>query len=163
RTRPTSLNRIMEPSFCEMMMREKSSTFVNRPIVRSMISEGPAMKVPPGISMFCRSIELRTCSEVSRSAISRSASSSHRICDLSLHRRWIGIRAQFIDAVNRIDVFFDSLRDRTFYLLRAGAGELHLYGDLRLVGLRHQIDAEFTIRKQAEGNESERHHDRKNR
>ena len=79
-TRATSPNLITDALCCVRMMRVKSETFVRRPIVRRAISEGPATKLPPGISMFWRSMAFRTCSAVNPYAVSRSGSNRSCIC-----------------------------------------------------------------------------------
>ena len=63
-------------------MRSKSRTSLIRPIVRSSISDGPAMNEPPGTSTFWRCTASRTASTVSPYALRRSA----------LSRSWISRR-----------------------------------------------------------------------
>ena len=67
--------------------------------------------------------------------------------NVGLHRGRVRIRAEFVDPVNRIDVLFDFLCDRDLYFLRTGPGKLDVHIDLGLIGLRHQVDAERSIRK----------------
>ena len=49
-----------EPSLYARTIFSNSSTLRSRPIVRIEISDGPAMKLPPGISVFCRATALPT-------------------------------------------------------------------------------------------------------
>jgi hypothetical protein len=64
-TRATSLSRTTDPALYDRTMSSKSRTSRSRPSVRIAISAGPAMKVPPGVSMFCWETALKTCAVVS--------------------------------------------------------------------------------------------------
>ena len=73
------------------------------------------------------------------------------------------LRAQFIDATDRIDCNLDLLRDLRFDFFRAGAGQSHAHIDVGNLGPRHQVDSKSSIRKSSKGDQRHRHHDRKDR
>src|SRR5205823_924935 len=74
----------------------------------------------------------------------------------------IRIRAQLVDSADRVDGFFQRLRQRAFCLLGTCARKVHAHAHSGGFGLRHQVDAECSIRKQPQRDERQGHHDRKN-
>ena len=75
----------------------------------------------------------------------------------------IGVGPQLVDAADRVDRLFDPLGDLGLDLFGAGAGQLDLHVDDRLIGLRHQVEAEVLVRERAEHDERRRHHDGEDR
>ncbi len=78
--------------------------------------------------------------------------------DVDVRVALIGIRAQFVDAFDRIDGCFDGKRERRFDFFGAGTGKLDAYVDVGLLGSWHQVDAKAPIREDPQRHERHRHH-----
>ena len=83
--------------------------------------------------------------------------------DVHLPLALVGVRPQLVDPADRVDRFFDPLRDLGLDLLGARPGKLDLHVDDRLIGLRHQVETEIAVRERAEHDERGGHHDREDR
>ena len=83
--------------------------------------------------------------------------------DVHLRLALIGVRPQLVDAADGVDRLLDPLGDLGLDLLGAGAGKLDLDVDDRLIGLRHQVEAEILVRERAEHDQRRRHHDGEDR
>ena len=89
-------------------MFPKSSTSVSRPIVRSAISDGPVMKVPPGISTFWLTTADRTWSTVRPYAFSRSPFMQE--LDLAVP---IALEGHLADVLDRLEDLLDAASSRS--------------------------------------------------
>src|SRR5262249_12310476 len=73
--------------------------------------------------------------------------------DVRLYVSLVGIRAEFVDAVDGVDGFFDVFSDRRFDFFCARSRELDVHIDIGLIRLRHQIYAKGPVRENAERNQ----------
>src|SRR5262249_21324019 len=69
------------------------------------------------------------------------------------------VRAQLVDAADRVDDLLDRLGQLRLDLLGARAGEIRLHRHDGRIGFRHQVEPELDVGEGAEQDQRRRHHD----
>src|SRR5215510_1461612 len=69
--------------------------------------------------------------------------------DNDLREPFAGDRAQFVDAADRVDHFFDGLGDLRLHLLRPGSRESGRHRDHRHIDLREEVQGQAFVGKPA--------------
>src|SRR5262249_1729249 len=65
--------------------------------------------------------------------------------DVHVRLPLVGVRAQLVNTADGVDRFFNAFRDLSFDFFGARTRKLDLDVDNRLVGLRHQVEAEVLV------------------